>query len=333
MVKIYFFGTKNYVRDSFNKLNQQQKFNFTLTYDNANIDVNTAKRAEGYDAICVFVNDVVDAEVIKILKHNGVKMIALRCAGFNNVDFLSAKKAGIVVARVPVYSPYAVAEHAFALILTLNRKIHKAYNRVREGNFDISGLLGFDLHGKNIGVIGTGNIGEKFLRIAKGFGLDSLAYDIYPNEELAKEIGFTYTNLDTIYKEADIIALHCPLSKESYHLINKDTIKKMKDGVMLINTSRGGLIATEDLVDAMKTGKIGAVALDVYEKEADYFFQDCSHENIDDDTLARLLTFNNVLITSHQAFFTQEALANIASVTLGNIHSYFIENKLTNDVK
>ncbi|XWO13407.1 D-lactate dehydrogenase [Candidatus Hepatincola sp. Pdp] len=332
MVKVYFFGTKNYVRDSFNSLNQQN-FNFTLTYDNSNINVNTAKLANGYDAICVFVNDVIDTEVIKVLKQNGVKMIALRCAGFNNVDFSMANKEGIVVVRVPVYSPYAVAEHAFALILSLNRKIHKAYNRVREGNFDISGLLGFDLHGKNIGVIGTGNIGEKFLRIAKGFGLNSLAYDIYPNKELAKEIGFTYTDLKTIYKEADIIALHCPLSKDNYHLINKDTIKQMKDGVMLINTSRGGLIATNDLVDAMKTGKVGSVALDVYEKEADYFFQDLSHENIDDDTLARLLTFNNVLVTSHQAFFTQEALANIASVTLGNIHSYFIKNKLINDVK
>ncbi|UQY80021.1 D-lactate dehydrogenase [Candidatus Hepatincola sp. Av] len=332
MVKVYFFGTKNYVRDSFNNLNQQN-FNFTLTYDNSNINVNTAKLANGYDAICVFVNDVIDTEVIKVLKQNGVKMIALRCAGFNNVDFSMANKEGIMVVRVPVYSPYAVAEHAFALILSLNRKIHKAYNRVREGNFDISGLLGFDLHGKNIGVIGTGNIGEKFLRIAKGFGLNSLAYDIYPNKELAKEIGFTYTDLNTIYKEADIIALHCPLSKDNYHLINKDTIKQMKDGVMLINTSRGGLIATNDLVDAMKTGKIGSVALDVYEKEADYFFQDLSHENIDDDTLARLLTFNNVLVTSHQAFFTQEALANIASVTLGNIHSYFIKNKLINDVK
>lgn len=332
MVKVYFFGTKNYVRDSFNNLNQQN-FNFTLTYDNSNINVNTAKLANGYDAICVFVNDVIDTEVIKVLKQNGVKMIALRCAGFNNVDFSMANKEGIMVVRVPVYSPYAVAEHAFALILSLNRKIHKAYNRVREGNFDISGLLGFDLHGKNIGVIGTGNIGEKFLRIAKGFGLNSLAYDIYPNKELAKEIGFTYTDLNTIYKEADIIALHCPLSKDNYHLINKDTIKQMKDGVMLINTSRGGLIAANDLVDAMKTGKIGSVALDVYEKEADYFFQDLSHENIDDDTLARLLTFNNVLVTSHQAFFTQEALANIASVTLGNIHSYFIKNKLINDVK
>lgn len=212
-------------------------------------------------------------------------MIALRCAGFNNINCPTANKEGIVVARVPVYSPYALAEHAFALILSLNSKIYKAYNRVREGNFDISGLLGFDLHGKNIGVIGTGNIGEKFLRIAKGFGLNALAYDIYPNKDLAKEIGFTYTNLDTI-KEADIIALHCPLSKENYHLINKDTIKKMKDGVMLINTSRGGLIATQDLVEAMKTGKIGSVAL-----------------------------------------------ANITSVTLGNIRSYFIENKLINDVK
>jgi D-lactate dehydrogenase len=330
-IKIIFFGSKPYVKDMFAKAND--KYKYTMKFHNFNINVDNAILAEGYDVVCVFVNDYVNDEVLQILKQGGCKLLALRCAGYNNVDLEAAKRLGIPVVRVPEYSPYAVAEYAMSLIMTLNRKIHKAYNRVRESNFSIDGLLGFDLNGKTIGVIGTGKIGAIFARIAKGFGMNIIAYDLYPNNEKAKDIGFEYVDINDIYKRSDIIALHCPLTKDNYHIINKQSLELMKKGVMIINTSRGGLVDANALIDALKTGNIGAVGLDVYEEEDKIFFEDFSGQSgITDDVLARLLSFNNVLVTSHQAFFTREALNNISDTTLNNIKTYFEQSKLLNSV-
>ena len=266
------------------------------------------------------------------MKENGVRLLALRCAGFNNVDLEAAERYGLPVVRVPRYSPYAVAEHAVALMLALNRKIHRAYWRTRDGNFSLHGLMGFDMHGKTAGIIGTGQIAKILIRILKGFGMNILAYDPYPDKRFAEETGITYTTLDGLYARSDIISLHCPLTPETKYLINADSIGKMKDGVMIINTGRGKLIHTDMLIDGLKSKKVGSAGLDVYEEEGEYFYEDKSDKIIDDDTLARLLSFNNVILTSHQGFFTKEALHNIAEVTLHNIREFLEGKPLENQV-
>jgi D-lactate dehydrogenase len=267
------------------------------------------------------VNDTLDAPVIARLAGAGVGLIAMRCAGYNNVDLAAAHEAGISVVRVPAYSPHSVAEHSVALMMTLNRKIHRAYNRVREGNFSLTGLVGFEMHGKTVGVVGTGRIGCCAIEILLGFGCRVLAFDPNPREELI-QCGVQYMALDELLPQSDIVSLYVPLMPQTYHLIGARSISRMKPGAMLINTSRGGLVDTVALVDALKTGHIGSAGLDVYEEEGDYFFEDCSNALITDDTLARLLTFNNVIVTSHQAFLTQEALTNIVDTTLENIREY-----------
>lgn len=326
---IAFFDAKPYDIESFNIINK--KFKFDIKFFNEKLNKETVLLAKDYPVICAFVSDDISQPIIEKLITNKTKLIALRCAGYNNVDLL-AVFGKIHVVRVPAYSPHAVAEHAVALMLALNRKIHKAYARTRELNFNINGLLGFDMFGKTAGVIGTGRIGKELIRILKGFGLEVLAYDTFQDNEFAKSAGFEYVDLKTLYKKSDIISLHCPLTKETHHLINANSIKLMKPGIMLINTSRGQLIDTKALIAGLKTKKIASAGLDVYEEETDYFFEDFSNSLITDDTLARLLTFNNVLITSHQAFFTQEALHNIAETTLQNIQD-FIQNKpLINEI-
>ncbi len=314
-MKVALFGTKPYDEKFFTEANEN--YNHDLIFLEPHLSKKTAILAQDATAICVFVNDEVSAETLKILAQQGVKLIALRCAGYNNVDLETAKELGMQIVRVPAYSPHAVAEHAIALMLTLNRKIHRAFYRVREGNFSLNGLLGFDLYGRTVGIIGTGKIGYLTGQILSGFGCNVLAYDPYPNESFSN-FG-EYVALDELYARSDIISLHCPLTDENKHLINEDSIAKMKPGVMLINTSRGGLIDTQAVVDGLKNKTIGYLALDVYEKESDLFFEDLSDEVIQDDLFERLLTFPNVIITGHQAFFTQEALTNIAHTTLANI--------------
>ncbi|HTF81536.1 MAG TPA: 2-hydroxyacid dehydrogenase, partial [Cytophagales bacterium] len=281
--------------------------------------------------VCVFVNDVLNASVIEDLAHNQVKTIALRCAGFNNVDLAAAKAHGLRVVRVPSYSPHAVAEHALALLLTLNRKTHKAYNRVREGNFSLQGLEGFDLFGKTIGVIGVGNIGRIFINIMKGFGCKILVYDIVQDPELLQQ-NVTYVPLERLFHESDVISLHCPLNAQTKYLINKDSLSLMKEHVYIVNTGRGGLIHTKDVIEYLKNGKIGGLALDVYEQESALFFSDHSADIIQDDQLLRLTTFPNVIITSHQGFFTQEALTQIAQITLNNINDIAAGRPCANEV-
>ncbi|MBN2853153.1 MAG: 2-hydroxyacid dehydrogenase [Clostridia bacterium] len=324
-MKIVFYDSKPYDIKSFEKQNSQYDFKFKFLEYRLNED--TASFSSGYDVVCVFVNDVINKEVIDILYENGVKLLALRCAGYNNVDFKAAF-GKIHIIRVPAYSPYAVAEHAMALIMTLNRKTHKAYIRTRESNFSLNGLIGFTLHGKTIGVIGTGRIGKVFIDICRGIGMKVIAYDPYP----VKNSDIDYVSLEELYHQSDIISLHCPLTKETRHLINEESIKKMKDGIMLINTSRGGLVNTKDLIEGLKNRKILSAALDVYEEESDYFFEDFSSEIIDDDILARLLSMPNVLITSHQAFFTAEALEAIAMTTLDGISAFRNNLPLDNEI-
>jgi D-lactate dehydrogenase len=327
--KIAFFDTKPYDKKSFDEINK--KFSFDITYFDARLSAQTAVLSENHDGVCAFVNDVVDHSVIEQLVKHEVKILGLRCAGYNNVDFDKAYK-NIRVVRVPAYSPYAVAEHAVALMLSLNRKTHKAYYRIREGNFSINGLLGFDMYNKTAGIIGVGKIGKCLINILKGFGMKVLAFDPYPDEQYAEESGIRYASLQDIYKEADIISLHCPLTKDTEYMINAETIALMKRNIMIINTSRGKLIDTQALVKGLKSGVIGSAGLDVYEEESEYFFEDKSTEMIFDDTLARLLTFPNVLITSHQAFFTREALHNIAETTLNNFKAFFAGEELKNEI-
>jgi D-lactate dehydrogenase len=327
--RIAVFSTKNWVTDSFDNTNS--KYLFELSYFESRLYHKTASLASGYDAVCVFVNDIVDAPVLEKLKEVGVKLVALRCAGFNNVDIEKAQDLGIGVVRVPAYSPFAVAEHTLGLILTLNRKFHKAYTRVRDGNFALDGLLGFDLYNKKIGVIGTGKIGQIFINMMKGFGCEVLAYDKYPNKEL-QEAGVKYVELHEVYEKSDIISLHCPLTYETYHIINEYAINAMKDGVMIINTSRGPLIDTNAVIEGLKKGKVGYLGLDVYEEEQELFFEDLSERVIQDDMFVRLQTFPNVLITAHQAFFTREAVYNIADTTFQNIKDYNETGKSKNAV-
>lgn len=315
-MRVAVFSTKNWVSTAFDRADKEGHFD--LHYLEAKLDARTFSLAEEHDAVCVFVNDVLDSTVINGLADAGVKYIALRCAGFNNVDLKQAFKRNISVVRVPAYSPYAVAEHALGLILALNRRYHRAYNRVREGNFSLDGLLGYDIHGKTIGVIGTGKIGQVFCRMMQGFESRILAYDVFPSDEM-KKIGVEYVGLPELYAQSDIISLHCPFNHETHHLINSESINSMKTGVTIINTSRGPLIDSQAVIKGLKAGKIAYLGLDVYEEEADLFFEDLSDKVIQDDTFVRLQTFPNVLITAHQAFFTREAVDNIAETTLNNL--------------
>ena len=327
--KIAFFGAKPYDIASFDKVNE--KYNYDIRYYKGHLNPNNVVLTQDTDVVCIFVNDTADAAVIDAMVDNGVKLLALRCAGFNNVD-LKAAKGKLPVVRVPAYSPYAVAEYSLALMLSLNRKIHRAYWRTRDGNFSLNGLMGFDLHGKTIGIIGTGKIAKILIRLLKGFGMRILAYDLYPDMKFAGEEGISYVSLDELYRESDIISLHCPLTDQTKYMIDKDSIDKMKEGVMIINTGRGQLINTNDLIEGLKEKKIAAAGLDVYEEEGEYFYEDKSDKIIDDDVLARLLSFNNVIVTSHQAFFTKEALHNIAETTLQNIEDFRCHRPLVNEV-
>ena len=326
---IAFYSTKPFDIEAFNANNTA---GFHFNYLDAHLTLKTVKLAEGHQAVCAFVNDTLDAQVLRALNDLGVKTVVMRCAGYNNVDVSTAVALGMRVLRVPAYSPYAVAEHALALIMTLNRKTYKAFNRVRDGNFLLDGLVGFDVHGKTVGVIGTGKIGEIFVGIMKGMGCRLLAYDPYPSDAV-KAMGATYVSLDELLGQSDIISLHCPLMPATHHLINHASVAKMKKGVMLINTSRGGLIETQAVINGLKSGQIGALGLDVYEEEGDLFFEDLSCNVIQDDVFSRLLTFPNVLITGHQAFLTQEALHNIAMTTLANLADAFAGRASKNEVK
>ena len=327
--KIAFFGAKPYDIASFDKVNE--KYNYDIRYYKGHLNPNNVVLTQDTDVVCIFVNDTADAAVIDAMVDNGVKLLALRCAGFNNVD-LKAAKGKLPVVRVPAYSPYTVAEYSLALMLSLNRKIHRAYWRTRDGNFSLNGLMGFDMHGKTIGIIGTGKIAKILIRLLKGFGMRILAYDLYPDMKFAGEEGISYVSLDELYRESDIISLHCPLTDQTKYMIDKDSIDKMKEGVMIINTGRGQLINTNDLIEGLKEKKIAAAGLDVYEEEGEYFYEDKSDKIIDDDVLARLLSFNNVIVTSHQAFFTKEALHNIAETTLQNIEDFRCHRPLVNEV-
>jgi D-lactate dehydrogenase len=318
-VKVTFFSARSYDRTSFEAANSQ--FGHALTFVEAHLNAQTAMLAAGSQAVCVFVNDRVDADVLSALAAGGVRLIALRSAGFNNVDLKRAEELGFVVARVPAYSPYAVAEHAVALVLTLNRKLTRAVSRVRDGNFTLDGLVGFDLHGRTVGVIGTGRIGAVFARIMTGFGCRVLAMDRVPNDDCVA-LGVEYVTRDRLFAESDLISLHCPLTPETRHLVNRDAIKSMKPGVMIINTGRGALVDTRAVIDGLKSGRIGFLGLDVYEEEDALFFEDHSGEIIQDDVFIRLLSFPNVIVTAHQAFFTREALQNIAVTTLTNITAF-----------
>jgi len=309
------FSAKKYDREFLNAANGARH---ELRFFEPHLNEETVSLAAGFEAVCVFVNDQMNAAVIATLESLGVRLIALRCAGYNNVDLSAAKKHGITVVRVPAYSPYAVAEHTIALMLALNRKLHRAYNRVREGNLALDGLVGFDMHGKIVGVIGTGQIGTVVAQILTGFGCPILAFDPLPNAT-CQSCGVRYVELDELFAQSDIITLHCPLTPENKHLINAAAIAKMKDGVMLINTSRGALLDTVAIIAALKSGKIGYLGLDVYEEEERIFFEDRSGLILSDDIFARLLTFPNVVITGHQAFFTREALLNIAATIIDNI--------------
>ncbi len=324
MIKIAMFDSKQYDIDSFESQGYE---NIKIKYFETRLTEDTAYLAKGYDGVIVFVNDAVNESVIDVLASLGVKLVALRCAGFNNVNLKYAKDK-IKVIRVPDYSPHAVAEHAIGILLTSVRRIHKAYIRSKDFNFSLNGLTGFNLNEKTMGVIGTGKIGKAFINICKGFGMKILAYDIYPDEIL----GIKYASLDEIFKESDIISLHCPLTKENYHLIDAESIKKMKKGAIIINTSRGSLIDAEALLEGIKEKKLGGACLDVYEEESDLFFEDNSGHIVHDDILARLISMPNVLITSHQAFLTKEALENIATTTLEGIESFFEKDVLLNEV-
>jgi D-lactate dehydrogenase len=329
-MKITFFSTQPYDSKSFEACNTNYSFN--IKYLDVQLNEQTASLARGADAVCAFVNDRINSSIIKELASSGVKIIALRCAGFNNVDLAAAKEYNIKIVRVPAYSPNAVAEHAVAMMMTLNRKTHKAYNRIREQNFSLNGLLGFDLHGKTVGVIGTGNIGIVFCKIMLGFGCKVLAYDIKENEEL-KNLGVQYASIDELLPQADIISLHCPLNEHTRYIINREAIEQMKPHVMVINTSRGGLIDTKAAVKGLKSGKIGSLGIDVYEQEEKLFFRDLSETIIEDDIISRLSSFPNVLITAHQGFFTNEALSQIAETTLNNLKAFTEGAVLSNEVK
>ncbi len=318
-MKTAVFNTKSYDEKFFTEANK--KFGCDLTFSEVQLNRDTCKLAFGFEVVCAFVNDHLDRETLTLLAGHGVKLIALRCAGFNNVDLQAAADLKLTIMRVPAYSPHGVAEHAVAMMLGLNRKIHKAHYRIHDGNFSLDGLLGFEIYNRVVGIIGTGKIGSIVARIMTGFGAKVLAYDPYQNKDCVA-LGVNYVSLEEIYKQSDIISLHSPLTKENRHMINEHAIAQMKDGVMLINTSRGGLVDTRSVIKGLKTGRIGFLGLDVYEEEGDMFFEDLSGHILQDDVFARLLTFSNVIITGHQAFFTREALTNIAETTLSNINAF-----------
>lgn len=325
MDRIAFFDTKPYDKIYFDAL--KEKYNIEIEYFESKLSPRTAVMAKGTRAVCAFVNDDIGKETISVLKENGIEMIAMRCAGYNNVD-LAAADGVIPVVRVPDYSTYAIAEHALALLLTLVRKTHKAYIRTRDSNFSLNGFVGFDLHGKTLGVIGTGKIGATFIEIGRGLGMNVIAYDPYPS------LGYLeYVSLEELFARSDVISLHCPLTSNTHHIINENSISQMKDKVFILNTSRGALIDTEALIDGIKSGKIGGAGLDVYEEESEFFYEDLSESILKDDVLSRLIMMPNVLITSHQAFLTHEALECIADTTLGNLRSFFDGEPLVNEIK
>lgn len=323
-MRIAFYDTKPYDKEWFEK---KKPSSYEINYFDTRLTESTAKLADGCQVVIAFVNDVISKEVIDVLYAGGVELIAMRCAGYNNVD-MKAAYGKIHIVRVPAYSPYSVAEHAMALLLCLNRKIHKAYNRTRENNYTLSGLTGFDLHGKTIGVVGTGKIGKIFIQICQGFGMNIIAYDVYPDSNL----DVNYVTKDELLQQSDIISLHCPLTDQTFHFIDEDSVEKLKEGTVIINTSRGGLIKKEALLSGLKSKKIGAAGLDVYEEEAEYFFEDFSNEIISDDILALLVSMPNVIVTSHQAFLTNEALMNIAETTYKNIDDYSENKALENEI-
>lgn len=327
-MKIAVFSTCKYDRDFLEEYNT----NHELTFFESALNLQNAALTKGFHALCLFVNDSADREVLQALKANGIRLILLRCAGFNNVDIAVAAELGIKVLRVPAYSPEAVAEHALAMILTLNRKTHKAYNRIREGNFSLEGLIGFNLHKCKVALIGTGNIGKAFYKILKGFGCMVVAYDPWPDAALIEE-GLSYGTMEEALKDAEIVSLHCPLTEDTHHMINANTLKLFKKGAMLINTSRGGLIDTQDVIEALKSAQLGYLGLDVYEQESKLFFQDLSGDIIQDDLISRLISFPNVLITSHQGFFTREAMQQIAEITFANADAFESGSALVNEVK
>ncbi len=328
-MKVAFFDAKPYDKPSFEKYGEEKGIKFK--YFETKLNEDTAELAHGFDAVCAFVNDTVNSSVIDKLVEMNVRVLALRCAGFNNVDMKYAH-GKIHVLRVPAYSPYAVAEHAIAMLLTSIRRIHKAYIRTKDFNFSLSGMTGFDLHGKTVGVIGTGRIGRVFVDICRGFGMKVLAYDKYPAKDLDNGDTVRYVDLDTLFAESDIISLHCPLTEETDHIIDEQSISKCKKGVVIINTSRGALVDAEALLNAIKSRKVGAACLDVYEEESDFFFEDFSGHIVEDDTLARLISMPNVIVTSHQAFLTEEALSNIAETTVNNLTGFFEKGECPNEL-
>ncbi len=330
-IKVAFFDTKPYDRQFFEAANRDPQYGFDIRFYETRLTPASAAIADGSEVVCAFVNDDLSEKTIRKLHEEGVKLIAMRCAGYNNVN-LAAALGKLRVVRVPEYSPHAVAEYTMGLLLTLNRNLHRAYCRVRENNFSINGFLGFDLCGKTIGVVGTGKIGLTFVEILQGFGVKILAYDLFPKQEEAKRLHMEYVPLEELFRRSDVISLHCPLTPENRHMIDKKSIALMKPGVFLLNTSRGALIDAPALIQGLKKKKIGAAGLDVYEEETDYFFEDKSDAAIDDDVLARLLTFPNVIVTSHQAFFTREAETSIAEVTLRNIRDFFQGKELVNEI-
>ena len=335
-MKIVFFDAKDYDQASFESTLPRWREahpdapEMSFLFYDTRLSLSTAELARGAQVVCVFVNDLIDRELVGVLEGMGVRLIALRCAGYNNVD-IEACYGHLHVVRVPAYSPYAVAEHAMALLMTSIRRIHKAYIRTRDFNFSLSGLTGFDFHGKTVGVVGTGKIGACFINICRGFGMHILAFDKFPNPQLAAE-GVEYVSLETLWARSDIISFHCPLTDENYHMVDAETIAKMKKGVILINTSRGALIDAEALVEGIKQRKVGAACLDVYEEESNVFFHDYSNHIVDDDVLARLISMPNVIVTSHQAFLTEEALTNIADTTLQNVIDFFNQQYSKNEV-
>lgn len=322
-MKIAFFSAKSFDKQMFTEVCQRSdRADFSISYFESRLELDTAVLADGCPVVCPFVCDDLSAPVVERLYNQGVRLLALRSAGFNHVDLEACRRVGMRVTRVPAYSPHAVAEHTACLLLALSRKIHRAYQRTKELNFSLDGLVGFDIHGKTVGVVGTGKIGAVFARIMSGFGAHVLAFDPYPSEEVRAIHGVRYTSLDELVENADIISLHCPLTPDTHHIINAQRLSQMRNGVILINTSRGGLLDSQALITALKDGKIGGAGLDVYEEEEGIFFSDLSSGVLHDDTLARLLTFPNVLITAHQAFLTRDALANIAETTLGSITEF-----------
>ena len=328
-MKIAFFDAKPYDKPSFDRFGAENGIKFK--YFETKLNEDTVDLANGYDGVCVFVNDTVNANVIDRLCEMGVRAITLRCAGFNNVDMKHAY-GKIHVMRVPAYSPYAVAEHTMALLLTSIRRIHKAYIRTRDFNFSLNGMTGFDLHGKTIGVIGTGRIGRVFINICRGFGMKVLAYDKFPSSDLDNGDTVRYVSMDDLLTNSDIISLHCPLAEDTYHLINEDALAKCKRGVVILNTSRGALVDAEALLAGIKSRKVGAACLDVYEEESEFFFEDFSGHILDDDILARLISMPNVIVSSHQAFLTEEALSNIAETTVRNLITLFETGQCENEL-